>query len=206
MRGVDFSKDGAIIQACDTAGFLKFFIAKGSRGGEEVKKSRDPDAQWATLKDVKWHTHSCVYGWATQGCWGTYDDGCDLRAACRSHLAKGDLPSTQLLATGDSYSRVRLWRYPAASAQPCSADYRAHGGGGTGGVVFSCDNQRLMSVGREDGIVCQWKVDTSGGAPLDEACTEDVLTGAQTHDLRDTKVGGANSSFCFVSVNTRLEV
>jgi hypothetical protein len=92
------------------------------------------------------------------------------------------------LATGDSFSRLRLWRYPAAAAHPCSAEYRAHGGGGVGGLAFTCDGARLVSVGKEDGVVCQWRVDVSGGLPLDEACTEDVLVGAQTHDLRDTKV------------------
>ena len=40
-----------------------------------MKKSNDPDALWATLKDVKWASHSCTYGWAVQSCWGRYDDG-----------------------------------------------------------------------------------------------------------------------------------
>lgn len=187
VRRLDFSVKGDLLQSFDGEGYLKFWEASGHSAGEEVRKSSDPDALWATIKDTKWATTTCPGGWAVQsGCAGQFDDGCVVSCTARSHDA-ADLGTNLLLATVDNFSRLRLWRYPCAAPNPNFAEYRAHGGGGISAVCFSHDDRFVFSCGEQDCCIMQWRLSTEGAAPLGEACTEDILIGPQVHDLKDGK-------------------
>lgn len=87
----------------------------------------------------------------------------------------------------DSFSRIRLWRYPCATASPASAEYRGHGGGGISNAVFSKDDSKFFTIGQEDCCLIQWRVTHGGGVPINEACSEDVMVGTSQLDLKDTK-------------------
>jgi hypothetical protein len=190
---IDFGVGNKLLQSCDDAGYLMFWEASGARAGDEVKKNNDPDGLWSTVKDTKWSTHSSVFGWSVQGCWGSYDDGCKVTCASRSYDENGGggggsgggQQSTKVLATTDAFSRVRLYRWPCALESPNFAEYTGHGGGGASACAFSVDDAFLFTVGEEDCCLIQWRFDSTGGAPSDEACTEDLLVGPSTLDLKD---------------------
>lgn len=83
----------------------------------QVRRSGDPESLWSLIKDAKWATQSCAAGWGLQGTLAKFDDRAKLTAAARSLPlgGGGGARPSAVLATGDSFSRVRLWRYPAAA-------------------------------------------------------------------------------------------
>jgi len=180
LTHVDFSLSSMLLQCCDSSGALLFFETQGNRVGEEVKKSSDGDSLWSSLKDTKWAASSSVYGWGVQGCWGEFDDGTELLCTSRTHDHTGNI-----LASVDTFSRIRLWRYPVATASPACVEYRGHGGGGISSCVFSMDDTRFFTIGQEDCCLIQWRVTQGGGVPVNEACSEDILVGTSALDLKD---------------------
>jgi len=61
------------------------------------------------MKDVDWDSWSLTLGWPVQGLWPSIPDGTDVVACDRSH-------SGMVVASSDTYGRVRLSRYPCVSA------------------------------------------------------------------------------------------
>lgn len=59
---------------------------------------------------MAWASWTCVLGWPVQGIWPPCADGTDINAVDRS-------PDGSVLATGDDFGRVRLFRYPVAAKQ-----------------------------------------------------------------------------------------
>ena len=95
---IDFSADSAYIQS--TCGAFEYLCCDAEDGAAIPAIS--------TLKDVRWDTWTLPVGWPVQGIWPKHHDGTDIRTCHRS--AYGNL-----LATGDNFGRVTLWRYPVLS-------------------------------------------------------------------------------------------
>jgi len=60
-------------------------------------------------------------GWAVQGIWPAQNEGCDI-VSCDVNMS-GAVGDNKVVATGDSYGRVRLFKYPVQSSYAIS---RAH--------------------------------------------------------------------------------
>jgi WD40 repeat protein/Ca2+-binding EF-hand superfamily protein len=74
-----------------------------------------------------------------------------IRSLHQSHLGK-------LIATGDHTGNLRLYSNPAiVAASPCKR-YRLHSAAGIQRVHFSLDDHFLLSIGRWDKMMVQWKV------------------------------------------------
>ncbi|CAM9158468.1 unnamed protein product, partial [Scytosiphon promiscuus] len=143
---VDFSSDGNYVQSADGAGSLLFAVAAT---GIQI-----PSA--AAVKDIEWGTWTLPFGWATRGVWPTAagnDPGAEVTCAKRS-FASGE-SSCPLLAAGDNFGRVRLFKYPAPIPGSCCSEYRAHCAA-VRRVCWSAGDTHLLSCG-EEGAVMQWR-------------------------------------------------
>ena len=164
---LDFSSDSKAIQSSDDCGELLLWEA--STGEQRTARA---------MKDTAWESHSCVYGWPLQGCWGPYADGGEITCCARSSGGTA-------LATTDTFGRLRLWRYPAAAPQPGFAEYRGHGGSASA-VVFAIDDAFVLTAGTDDCCVLQWRF-TQEGPPTDEPSTTETMQGRAALDLKDLK-------------------
>merc|ERR1719436_1183761 len=102
----------------------------------------DPD-------DVNWHGDPLVAGWDVQGCYQQEWDGTDLNDITLTE-------DNQIIATGDDFGFVRLFKYPAVSNKPEA--HRAYLGHSSFvvGVEFCRDNKNLITCGGNDMAIFQW--------------------------------------------------
>lgn len=137
---LDWSEDGERLQSTSTDYELLFWDAVL---GEQLTES-------ASLRNTEWDTHNCVLGYPVIGIWPEGADGTDVNSVDRSR-------KKQLLATGDDFGTVSLYRYPCNSdkAEPRTVQgHSAH----VMNVRFLHDDTRLISVGGRDASTLQWKV------------------------------------------------
>ena len=82
-------------------------------------------------------------------------DGTDINYVDRTHkeLEKG----YSILALGDDFGKVRLFRYPCLKKGAESVEGAGHSSHVTC-VKFSLDDKMIFSTGGEDNCVFQWKV------------------------------------------------
>ena len=104
------------------------------------------------MRDEKWHTQSCIFGWALRGIWPEGADGTDVNACARSRGHGG-----QLLVTSDDYGKVKLFRYPCIVPRAACRPYGGHSSHVTN-ISFTHDDGRVISTGGEDRAVFQWLV------------------------------------------------
>ena len=64
------------------------------------------DGDLGLVIDMEWNTRSCIVGAKTWGIWSPISEGADVNS-----IAVGK--KSNLLVTGDDYSMVKLFRYPA---------------------------------------------------------------------------------------------
>ena len=128
------------------------------------------------MRDIEWETQTCVYGWPLKSAWGQFDDNCALAASYRAH-------GGTTIATVDSFSRLRMWRYPCVADEPNWVEARGHGGP-CSNVTFTIDDSFVITTGQEDCCVFQWRY-RQEGRPTDEAITEEEPVGSQIFDYID---------------------
>ena len=104
----------------------------------------------SALRDAEWATQTCTLGFPVQGIWPPCADGTDVNAACRS--SRGDL-----IATGDDFGKVKLFRYPCIVPQADCKPYSGHSSHVTN-IGFTYDDGLVLSAGGEDRAVFQWRV------------------------------------------------
>jgi len=131
--------------------------------------------------------------WGTLGIWVGNMDGSDINSVCRS-------PNGKLLATGDDFGKVKVFRYPAIDPDKASPnEYCGHSshvtcvrwmrvGSGAGA------NEYLISTGGDDKCIFQWKHVGSGsggggggGAAATESRGDEVIS---SNSLLDMPTGG----------------
>jgi len=105
-------------------------------------------------RDTEWETQTCVLGFPTKGAWGPYHDGGNISTCCRSS-------SGELLATGDNFGRIKIYRYPAIHNDQNFVTYTGHAARITN-VRFSPDDKFLFSSGADDCCVFQWVHEADG--------------------------------------------
>ena len=64
-------------------------------------------------EDLVWPSWTCVLGESCVGVWPAYTDVTDVNAACRSH-------DGHVIATGDDFGMVKLFRYPSYVSCACA--------------------------------------------------------------------------------------
>lgn len=111
IRSVDFSTNSQYL-ATTCSGFCLCFVEADS--GAAVRDV-------AKLRDVKWASCTGPMQWAAQGVWPPQNDGTDVLTCDALHMdprssGGGGGAQAGVLATGDSFGRLKLWRYPVDSS------------------------------------------------------------------------------------------
>ena len=98
-----------------------------------------------------WHTWTCLFGFPVQGIWEYSSSGYSVNYTCRSKNQK-------IIATGDDFSLVKLFRCPCVREH---AEYKAYGGHSSHipKIRFTPNDQYLISVGGNDKSVFVWETD-----------------------------------------------
>lgn len=102
------------------------------------------------LKDVKWATLTCPMTWAAQGAWPAQNDGTEVTAVDCAFQSR-----RPILAAGDNFGRIRLFRYPCTTSLAKSKEYRGHGPNITK-VRWAGGDSHLVSCSASDRCVFQW--------------------------------------------------
>jgi len=90
-------------------------------------------------------------GYPVQGIYKKGYDGTDINAVDRSNFPVGNKAPNNyhLLATGDDYSKVSVYRYPSLKKNSKAVESRGHSSHVTN-VKFTKDDKRLLTTGGED--------------------------------------------------------
>ena len=98
---LDWSLNGQYLRTNDDQYQILFY---------DVAAAQLEKAGGTKLRDVEWETATCPISWSTQGIWTKGLDGADINHCDRSEHYHPD--GYRMLATGDDYSQVKLFRYP----------------------------------------------------------------------------------------------
>lgn len=113
------------------------------------------------LQEIVWMNRSVVCGRESVGVFAPYSRFMDVQAIAHASKAK-------LIATGDVHGALRLYQspspYAATSSSPAKV-YAGHTPGGIARVIFSANDKYLVSIGRDDRTILQWKVVKSDAPP-----------------------------------------
>lgn len=138
IMAMDWAADGSYIRSNCGAYELLFFTIPDCQ--------QDPSGRTNT-KPVTWATKTVKFSWETQGIYPSGTDGTHVNSVAGS--ADG-----QLLATGDDYGLVNLFRDPCIKGVPRS--FRGHSEHVVR-VKFNADDSHLFSIGGYDQTLMQWK-------------------------------------------------
>jgi microtubule-associated protein-like 6 len=167
---IDFSEDSAWLQS-NCAGFELCFF-ESDTGMYIPAASR--------LRDVRWSTQTCTLGWAVQGIWGPQRDGTEI-TACDANLFRGE--DGTIIATGDNYGRVQLYRYPSTSSTAVSKMYRPASNQITR-VKFVAGDSYLVTISGPDKSIVRWRHNRDRG----ENVAHDLLLRAGKIDEEEEDV------------------
>lgn len=108
----------------------------------------------SSAKDLDYHTWTCIFGFQVQGIWPGIDYT-DVNSVDRSHEGN-------VLATGDDFGQVKLFKYPCVEPKAESKEYYGHSSHVTK-VKFSAGDDLLFSTGGNDKTVLVWDTDLNEG-------------------------------------------
>jgi len=140
ITGLDFSSDSTVLQS--TSGDYELLFWDCATGKQILSPTE--------VRDVRWSSFTCKFGWPVQGVWSPGADGTDVNAVDRS-------PDGSYLVTGDDFSRVKLFRYPCPREHAKYKEYKGHAEH-VMKVRFSFDGRYVFSVGGLDKAILQFEV------------------------------------------------
>jgi microtubule-associated protein-like 6 len=138
--GIDFSADSKVLRSVSTDEELLFW---DTATGKQITSA-------SSVRDTKWATCRCVLGWGVQGIWPPFSDKTDVNSCDRS-------PDGSLLATGDDFHFVKLFKYPCVKDKSAFKAYKGHSEH-VPTVRFSKCGSHLFSVGGIDKAIIQYSV------------------------------------------------
>lgn len=113
-----------------------------------VDKCQDP-AGLSKTKDFQWASGSLKIGWDVEGIFPSGEDG--------SHINGVDVSKDkQLLATGDDFGLVNIYRYPCMSLKHRARSYAGHSEHVVR-TIFTPEADKLFTIGGYDKTVIQWR-------------------------------------------------
>lgn len=143
---MDWSLDGFHLQSTCMGYELLFWDINE----DDLAKGCKQNTSATALRDVKWASQNCCFGWTVQGIFDPTQDGSDINGTDTSH-------NKTLIATGDDYGNVNIFRWPCAEEGAQFKAYEAH----SSHVVnarFSADDKYLYSSGGADKSIIQWAI------------------------------------------------
>jgi WD40 repeat protein len=101
--------------------------------------------------DIDWNTWTCLFGFPVQGIWPPEATGYVVNYTCMSKNKK-------VLATGDDFSLVKLFKYPCVVEKARYKEYKGHSSH-VCKIRFTANDLFLISVGGNDKSVFIWETD-----------------------------------------------
>ncbi|XP_071110102.1 echinoderm microtubule-associated protein-like CG42247 isoform X1 [Haliotis cracherodii] len=129
MTNIDWSRDCRFLQTSSTDFQVFFWNA-------DKKPKLIPGHK---LRDADWTTHKALVSHSILGPWQHLDAGETIKAVDRSNG-----PQKDLLVTGDSMGRLRLYKYPCSSSESEYRGTKAYSGA-INSVMFSGDDYFVFS-------------------------------------------------------------
>lgn len=158
----DVKREDLRVQSTSACGDLLFW-AFGSNDNAVATSANALEVQRAvqilslqSIKDVRWVTQTCPYGWAVQGAWADDLQRNDLLAVDRSHCFE----KVPVLVVADVVGRLRLFSHPCTLPNAPDKCYRGHTNKVTN-ARFSHDDNFVVSTGGPDQCVFVWATDVS---------------------------------------------
>eukprot|EP00831_Metopus_contortus_P021486 TRINITY_DN1960_c0_g1_i6.p2 TRINITY_DN1960_c0_g1~~TRINITY_DN1960_c0_g1_i6.p2 ORF type:complete len:199 (-),score=37.20 TRINITY_DN1960_c0_g1_i6:453-1049(-) len=137
---LDYSESSGAIQSISTSYEILY---------HDIGTGKQLPGGATAFKDEKWATWTSVLGWPVQGIWPPCSDGSDINSCDRS-------VDRCVLATGDDFSKVKLFKFPCPIEKSSFQMYRGHSSHVTN-VRFSQDGNYLISIGGHDKSIFQWR-------------------------------------------------
>lgn len=104
----------------------------------------------SSFKDTLYQTWTCRFGFPVQGIWPGVDYS-DVNTVHRSN-------NGQLLATGDDFGKVKLFKYPCVVEKAQCNEFYGHSSHVTK-VRFTANDRFVISTGGNDMTVMVWETD-----------------------------------------------
>jgi microtubule-associated protein-like 6 len=142
---LDWSVDGQFIQSNDASREILFW---------ETKQWLQHVGSGSLMKDVAWHTWTCVLGFPVMGIWPATHDAADTASVCRSHNHRAVL-------IADDSCHIRVKKYPCLSKESGDHVCRAQSQPSRS-VRMSADDAYFVAVGSG---VFQWKLPVNSSPP-----------------------------------------
>jgi microtubule-associated protein-like 1/2 len=148
VNHLDWSTDSHYVQTTSESQELIYFSAQDTQQITELKQN---------VRNEKWSTLNCVYGWSVQGIWKDHmKSGTEITAVDRSQ--KAFFNEYKCLAVGDDCGELRLYKYPCVSPDAAALVGRGHSSN-ISNVKWMCDDKYIVTTGGEDQTIILWKVD-----------------------------------------------
>ena len=148
VTSLDFSDDGAYVQS-DAGDFEHLYHS--ATDGQYFKLP-------SQLKNVRWFSWSCIYGWPVQGIWPTINVERDTNDPLPPDPTSCHRSSNQdLVAVGYQDGQGRVFRYPCVTKAAQSIPLTGHTAD-MPAVRFMCDDTHLVTIGKADRAICVWKI------------------------------------------------
>eukprot|EP00322_Chrysochromulina_rotalis_P000674 CAMPEP_0115835948 /NCGR_PEP_ID=MMETSP0287-20121206/4458_1 /TAXON_ID=412157 /ORGANISM="Chrysochromulina rotalis, Strain UIO044" /LENGTH=898 /DNA_ID=CAMNT_0003289423 /DNA_START=1 /DNA_END=2697 /DNA_ORIENTATION=- len=148
---IDWSEDSMKLQSnCGAHELLYWKLYDETKTSFRWRPHQEKSS--SSMRDEKWSTQTCIYGWPVRGVWPEGADGTDINGMARSNT--GD---REMLVTSDDFGRVKLFRYPCIVPYAGHKPYSGHSSHVTN-IAFACSDRWVCSTGGEDCAVFQWEV------------------------------------------------
>jgi len=161
VNHLDWSSDSMKLQSNCGAHELLYWRLWDSRDGQQVRWRPHQEKTSSTMRDEKWSTQSCIFGWSLRGIWPDDADGTDVNACARTNRRLEDSSTPTLLATADDFGKVKVFRYPCIVPRAACRPYGGHSSHVTN-ISFTWNDDRVISTGGDDRAVFQWRVVQEG--------------------------------------------
>eukprot|EP01022_Parablepharisma_sp_SALTPOND_P009431 TRINITY_DN1391_c0_g1_i1.p1 TRINITY_DN1391_c0_g1~~TRINITY_DN1391_c0_g1_i1.p1 ORF type:complete len:2151 (-),score=139.11 TRINITY_DN1391_c0_g1_i1:21-6473(-) len=127
---------------------------------------------------IDWHTWTCVLGFPMKGILPQLKGRIDINAVCRSH-------SEKIVATGDDYSKIKLYKYPCLSETAPFKSYIGHSSK-VSKLRFLNEDKYLVSIGCKDKTVIIWATELGTAEGEKEEPEIDISNLENVYDEIDT--------------------
>ena len=160
VQHIDWSVNSRYLRTNDGSYELLFFDATTGRQvvheprPQGTRRRGQEDLDCTEYSEDQWQTANCTLTWATQGIWSHGMDGSDINHCDRSAEAHPD--GYQLLATGDDFGKVQIFRYPSMNLASQATVGKGHSSHVT--KVNYTSSAHLISTGGNDTADIQWKI------------------------------------------------
>ena len=128
----------------------------------------------SSAKDIEWDTWTCTLGWTVQGIFPGAD-GSDVNTVCRATNQK-------VMATGDDFQKVNLYKYPSVMEKSGHKPYTGHASH-VCKVKFALNDNFQLSVGGNDKTNIIWKTDFGGDCKYSDELNDGQ--GEEDDEFRD---------------------